>query len=291
MEQLSLNKQGCEYIYTAQDIELIFFKGLEYDQNEIPDITEFKYHTHEWYEMFYSEQEDVIIHIDGEAHSLHSGDFIIINPGTFHYLKTTGTAAFTLQFLCRYTTNSVHANKFPWRHLLNTAPYKHIKGNEELLALVTFLKNAIESEHNPSIGSYLYTLLTRMDYLQENTVTDYNAVLYDSNAGRIYILDQLFFLYFSTDISLSDFARELHISNRQLSRIIQQQYGCSFREKIISLRIQQAKLLLSQGWSTSDTAHKVGYSSVEAFRTIFASSLGITPAEFRRQNSSNDFRQ
>lgn len=139
MKRFSLNKQECEYIYTAQDIELIFFKELEYNQNDIPDMAEFKYHTHEWYEMFYSEQENVTIHIDEETHSLHPGDFIIINPGTFHYLKTTGPTAFALQFLCRYTTNSIHSNKFPWRHLLNTAPYKYIRGNEELIALVTFL--------------------------------------------------------------------------------------------------------------------------------------------------------
>ena len=54
-------------------------------------------------------------------------------------------------------------------------------------------------------------------------------------------IDDFFALRYREDVTLSDLAAALFISERQVSRILQSNYGMSFKNKLVEMRINAAK--------------------------------------------------
>ena len=104
--------------------------------------------------------------------------------------------------------------------------------------------------------------------------------------GIIQRIDDFFELHMADDASAEELAASLHISRRQLARVLQKTYGMGFREKRIRTRMEHAAWLLR----TTDTpvnriAEAVGYASETAFYQAFTDRFGQTPGEYRRAAS------
>lgn len=87
------------------------------------------------------------------------------------------------------------------------------------------------------------------------------------------------------DLSLAALADSLHVSNAYLSRGIKQRTGQTFSDYLTTLRIEQAKSLLSSPGTIMiySIADQVGYSSQHYFSRIFKEYTGLTPSEYRRK--------
>ena len=87
-----------------------------------------------------------------------------------------------------------------------------------------------------------------------------------------------------TDVFLSpeQIARELHITRRHFSRLMQQYYGMSYADKVNEIRCEYAKELLSMSeLPPSVIWQRVGYSSQQYFSRVFKRLTGMTPTEYR----------
>ena len=74
----------------------------------------------------------------------------------------------------------------------------------------------------------------------------------------------------------------LHISRRQLVRILQANYGMNFRQKLQKTRMDYAAwLLATTNRQVSDIGQEVGYSSEAAFFKLFKRAFGMTPKAYR----------
>ena len=101
-------------------------------------------------------------------------------------------------------------------------------------------------------------------------------------SSRIFRLEQLFTSYAHSDISLSTLAGALHISSRHLARVIRAQYGCTYREKILLLRMEEAAhLLRTTDLPPEEVAVRVGYRTRRSFEAAFVRVWGRTPEESR----------
>ena len=79
-------------------------------------------------------------------------------------------------------------------------------------------------------------------------------------------------------------ARELNLSRRQLDRIIQKQYGMSFRQKRSQIRFALAcDLLRNSKDSIAKISEELGYSTPSNFTSFFKEMHGMTPGEYREQ--------
>ena len=97
-------------------------------------------------------------------------------------------------------------------------------------------------------------------------------------------IDEFFQNHFSVKAAEEILAKELHLSRRQLSRVIQECYGMSFREKLISTRMDHAAWLLRTTDKTAnEIASLVGYSSEAGFYQVFRRRFGQTPHQYRIQ--------
>ena len=97
------------------------------------------------------------------------------------------------------------------------------------------------------------------------------------------IMDAFFQLEFTLQSNASTLARYLHISTRQLSRILQDTYGMSFREKMTARRLTIAvDRLTNSDDSLAQIAELLGFGSATAFGIFIKKETGLTPSQIRR---------
>ncbi|AFV00117.1 AraC family transcriptional regulator [Simiduia agarivorans] len=87
-------------------------------------------------------------------------------------------------------------------------------------------------------------------------------------------------------LSLESLARQMQISTRTLSSVINGYYGCSFAEYINRHRLKEAKRLLIEKRSTTvlDIMYAAGFNSKATFNGVFKRTEGVTPSQYRKQS-------
>lgn len=83
-------------------------------------------------------------------------------------------------------------------------------------------------------------------------------------------------------ISVTDLVRAIHVSRRVIERRFQQHLGRSPNDEILRVRLERAKLLLSESeLSTAQIAHRTGFATASYFCHLFRSKTGRSPAAWR----------
>ncbi len=83
-------------------------------------------------------------------------------------------------------------------------------------------------------------------------------------------------------LRLVDVAHHVHVSPSHLRQLFVDGMGISFREALLQLRMQKAKLLLlNSELSISEVARQVGYQDPHHFSRAFSRAEGITPTFYR----------
>ncbi|MGG7509952.1 AraC family transcriptional regulator [Plantibacter sp. YIM 135249] len=82
------------------------------------------------------------------------------------------------------------------------------------------------------------------------------------------------------DRSLEDWARELGISDRTITRAFRKTTGLSFVQWRRVLRVHQALTFLSEGHDVQATAELLGYAQSSTFIAAFRREMGTTPGAF-----------
>lgn len=96
-------------------------------------------------------------------------------------------------------------------------------------------------------------------------------------------------LYLNSDLTLTQLAEELNISNHNLSETINKSFNKNFYDFINSYRIEEFKSRIKNpdyaNYNLLALAFESGFSSKSAFNTIFKKATHQTPSEYRKQNS------
>ena len=110
------------------------------------------------------------------------------------------------------------------------------------------------------------------------------------------IIDSMF-LYEYGSVTLDGIADRIGLGRRQTERLIKEHYGMTFREKKLEARMSAAAVMLSGNRnsesrnsgtkkpSISEISDTLGYTSIEHFTTAFKRYYGMSPSEYRKQNS------
>lgn len=92
------------------------------------------------------------------------------------------------------------------------------------------------------------------------------------------------------DCTQKQLSELLHISTRQLNRVLMEVYGTSFRQKLMESRVERAKnLLVSSGMSLSMIAMSCGYCNDSSLCHAFQKCVGVSPNDFRKQATGMSF--
>lgn len=109
------------------------------------------------------------------------------------------------------------------------------------------------------------------------------AVEHQTTLPIEYIIDNFFAQNYMDNSAKEKLASQLHVSTRQLHRILMEHYGKNYREKLNEARIQVAAgFLMDSNMSISEISEAMGYSTPENFATFVKNETGSTPVQIRK---------
>ena len=101
------------------------------------------------------------------------------------------------------------------------------------------------------------------------------------------VLENHIALQFMPGASFSTLAEQLHVSTRQLHRIITQKYGINYRDKMKEIRIEIATdFLCNTDKSIAQIAEIMGYSDASSFSNFIKKATGKTPQQIRKMGKT-----
>jgi len=85
------------------------------------------------------------------------------------------------------------------------------------------------------------------------------------------------------DMSIEKAAEDLHVSTGVVRKAIAEYTGKTYKDYIIYLRIEYAKLLLrTEDLSVAEICRKTGYGGISYFIKLFREVTGVTPAKYKQ---------
>lgn len=94
--------------------------------------------------------------------------------------------------------------------------------------------------------------------------------------------------FLNPEISLPELATLVNIPPYQLSRVINEKFGCNFFDFINGYRVNEIKRKLNDpafdNLSLLGIAYDCGFNSKSAFNRIFKKMTGLTPSEYKKNS-------
>lgn len=92
--------------------------------------------------------------------------------------------------------------------------------------------------------------------------------------------------HYMEPIGLTDVAQCCNVSPEYLSRIFKEEAGVKFVDFLANFRISVGKRMLATGnYKVSEVAEAVGFGDQKYFQKVFKKICGISPAEYKKENS------
>ncbi|UCZ54030.1 helix-turn-helix domain-containing protein [Bacillus shivajii] len=97
--------------------------------------------------------------------------------------------------------------------------------------------------------------------------------------------------YWDASLKLSDVAKAVSLNPAYLSSLLKRKTGHSFKEHLLTIRLQEAHRLLSEtALSVKEIAHICGFAEANYFSRCFKEKYEKAPTMFRMQNIDHDMR-
>lgn len=255
------------------------------------------YHYHDYFELIYAIDGDVIEVFENETVILQKGDALIIPPSVSHSFEKIGDGpcvsfAIRKQWLMQkaeefeaydsenYLTKLVSSGKHIFfekdkdenfeniiRHLIDI--HRSVYRNASLY-------NNLNFEYH--FATALVTLSTKAYKFSESLG---EASEFNSRVSQIieYIVEN----YNTTNID--DIAEHFGYSKAQIHRIVKANTGRTISKHITGEQMKHAKLLLlNSNLSINAIANEVGFENPDCFAKMFKRERGLTPNQYRKNH-------
>lgn len=91
---------------------------------------------------------------------------------------------------------------------------------------------------------------------------------------------------FRKDIKMKDVSDSVWLSEKYFSHLFHKVMGCTFSQYLISIRLRNAcHMLVHANDSVTEISRDSGFNNVKHFQRTFKKHFGVTPLEYRRDNS------
>ncbi len=105
-----------------------------------------------------------------------------------------------------------------------------------------------------------------------------------SRSRHISAVEEYINLNLHRKFSLADVSAAIFLSTRQISRIIEQEYGCSFSQLVMNKRLDHCRMLLKKTeMPVGQIAQQVFSDTPNYFYATFKRRFGISPAKYRKE--------
>ena len=249
-----------------------------------------KIHSHPYYEIIAAIEGGVCISLlDNETLELKKGELCVIPPKCYHSTREVCESAKMLAIRFSYGKISGDGRIYDgFRSSIEEILQPTIFDIPENFTLLLLALRREMMEKDIAWEFMCRSLLQRL-YIEmfrlvsKERTPQATCIPSDSKHSRYYRIEMWFANNFFQKVTEEDLAREISLSKRQLSRVISDIYGMSFKEKLVEVRLYRAAQLLEQTELNIDKiALAVGYRSFSGFHRAFVNYFGCTPFEYRK---------
>lgn len=269
--------QSNRYLY-RYDTELIvhcagFYSKAETFENHYPEGREDYY-------LIYMAQGQIATNINSERSQIREGDCILYHPQTayHHHFSDQATQYYWLHFSGSKAHELVNAFKLDNQNILSIGKHQGLSTKFEALF------SAFESRED-----YFHFLLSSslIGILKDISEASHSQLTY-TNEARLSRALSYIHAHFDKDISISSLARLENLSVSRFRSLFKDKMGLSPIHYIASIRIAQAKDMLSYtDLSIKEISYAVGYRDPLYFTRVFKRHTDQSPSEFRLWSSQN----
>ncbi len=241
-------------------------------------------HTHTCHELFFIAKGTMDVVCMEQTLHLSPNTLLVVPPETLHY--TWSEDPELQRYALTFKVLSLEEND-PFADIFNTmAPVVFREPTEIQESFRRFSRYARReiTVRRPLMAACFYEILYLLKTELINTPTDTTLLsLNQDTEYRNYLIDTYLSQRYNSDISLTTLANMVHMSERNVNRIIQKNYGQNFRERVVFLKMQNAvKLLTETDMTVKSIAAKVGYKTTRSFYGTFQRYHHMTPEQYRK---------
>ncbi len=279
-----MNSKQDEYSAVVEDVKINLY--LSHSTLHESEITNLAPHTHRYTELFICTHGKIKIAVNDYFFEMTENDIAIIPMGLLHQKLTSDTNSqwcsvpFSIQ---QYLNNGV--NKI-YKSIIKLCsgdkPYI-FRCLPELCKTISDVK-AISDKNEYSLPplKFILVLIELVKLHNSDSISQLYSFSKNADIKRSVLLEQFIESNFMNDITADKVADKLHISTRQLCRIVMEQYGESLHKVINRKRINASAFLLrSTEYTIDKICYQVGFKSKSAFYNKFEECFGMTPLKYR----------
>lgn len=253
-------------------------------------------HSHSFFELLYIEKGNGLLVTD-ETSIAYSNHFVcLIAPNRYHTRDPQGTEEFlSIKFVPdSERTEPVHIQKevsaaFSYLNDLGIfAVNNHTRLNQMFAALVGELREPKPSQAmvlGGFMSGILAVLLQELLIMRGGQKPAAKSPIEESSlAHRAAVIDCFFDQMENANATMEDLCWLVHVSPGQLNRIVKAQYGRTFKQKLIDMRIEYIKHLLEHTeYNIPEITALMNFSSEGNLSQFFKKHCGISPTAYRQK--------
>ncbi len=247
-------------------------------------------HCHAEYELHFILRGNCIVDVETETFVFREGEALLIAPGQYHCPKNA-SADIVHVAVGFFMPENAAEREFSRR----VTPGWKVSLTAETRMLVERIM-AETQEKQPFWQEIVYAqyvqLLAELFRTVVSTETHEKGKVKQGEKGkkeaeevdpRLFLIDDFFERNLTEHGTEELLAKQMNISRRQLSRVLQMHYGMSFREKMCCSRMDRAGWLLrTTDMPVSAVSEAVGYMSETSFFKAFKMHYQMTPLAYRQ---------
>lgn len=271
-----------------------------YDMQNIGPSFYVSLHWHEELEIIYVYEGPLYVTIDKQDYIGQKGDIFIVNSKEIHKMHVQdnyvryGTLLFSLESLL-FQENDEITRKYLQPLAMGDIVFYHTLDNEALSQKLFPIISEIVRLNKEQVPAYRFgtkALLLQIVYLLfNNNVTRSNLPAHKDSTLNRDIISYIGERY-TENITLMEIADRFHMSYKYFSRYFKKTFNTTLSDYVMTLRLEKAELLLSStGLSVTEISLQTGFNNISFFIRSFKKAYGMTPLQYRNQQSDVNYQK
>ncbi len=238
---------------------------------------EIKPHSHSYMEVFYFESGNGFFECDGRKVEVCAGDCIIVGEGKRHVQYS---ADVTPLVYYSFGVTNVFFPEIGKANCISTDSYEHIRAEKcpRVSEFVGLCNNELESAHANRISAATAYFKLLLIYLSRVV----NPQVEEKKEGFSQEVKNYLENNFADNITLNMLCKKFFANKSTLLHAFKRDFGTSPLHYLNLIRIENAKKLLANGCSVTESAIKSGFSNPVYFAEMFKKVNAITPSTFKK---------
>ncbi len=238
-------------------------------------------HMHKDVEILYVWDGHCDAYIDSKHYTLKEGDLFVSFANQIHYYENAPVGryyVFTISPKIFFGMEKLLFEKVPTNNVL------HLTEADPILHLLVLSHKAYTqfkvSKNQLMLNGYLNLLLGHiLNHLELKPYTS-------AESSTLRLIMNYCMENFHDDISLEKLSQDLSFGKYYISHLINKKLNMNLNDYINTLRIDAAcQLLRGTNIKIADISEDVGFGTIRSFNRVFLKQMGLTPKDYRLQNS------